>query len=107
MLFPAARVAAAGGADYLYRLGLYNYTSILCSVLQATGGPTYAQHGAALAASPSTQAAAAQLLLEHALPYLASHLKGGGADWSGSGLTRGMLDSLTAAVGENSLHPAL
>ena len=69
--------------------------------------PAYAQHRAALAASPNIQPAVAELLLEHALPHLAAAVEEEVVDWGSDIGTSGLLYTLASSLGADSLQPAL
>ena len=71
----------------------------------STDSPAYAQHQAALEASPTTQSAVAELLLRRVLPRLA-HAEGQGMDWR-SCAAKDLLDILAPVLGAASLQPAL
>ena len=75
--------------------------------LLGTNTAAYAQHRAALAASPPARSAIAALLLKHALPHLAAVAEGQGMDWRSCSGLGCLLDTLTSAVGSASLMPAL
>ena len=85
---------------------LSNYCSIMRAILNPCTS-IFERHTTALAGSPATQAVAAQLLLEQALPRLAAAAEGQAMDWGSPCNAALVLGALVCAVDAASLRPAV